>query len=81
MKYLVEELHADVNTKNDKGYTPLHGAALIGRDDVIMYLIEKGADIKARATQISGSAMAAAKQRKRRKVKATPWPIWRTARR
>ena len=55
VKYLVEELKADVNTKNDKGYTPLHGAALIGRDDVIMYLMEKGADIKARATQISGS--------------------------
>jgi uncharacterized protein len=26
VKYLVEELKADVNTKNDKGYTPLHGA-------------------------------------------------------
>jgi ankyrin repeat protein len=55
VKFLVEELKADPNTKTDKGYTPLHGAALIGRDDVIMYLLDKGADIKARATQISGA--------------------------
>jgi ankyrin repeat protein len=55
IKFLVEELHADVNGKDDKNYTALHGAALIGRDDVLTYLVGKGGDIKARANQISGS--------------------------
>ena len=55
VRFLVEQLHADVNSKDDKGYTSLHGAALIGRDDVIDYLVSKGANIKARATQISGA--------------------------
>jgi ankyrin repeat protein len=55
VRFLVEELGANVNSKDDKGYTPLHGAALIGRDDVITYLVAKGADISARANQISGS--------------------------
>jgi len=54
VKYLVEDLGLDVNAKDDKGYTPLHGAALIGLNDVIEYLTSKGADIAARATQISG---------------------------
>jgi uncharacterized protein len=55
IKYLVEELHADVNAKDDKSYSALHGAALIGRDDVLTYLVSQGGDIKARASQISGS--------------------------
>jgi len=55
IKYLVEDLRLDVNAKDDKGYTPLHGAALIGRDDIIEYLISKGADISARADSISGN--------------------------
>ncbi len=55
IQFLVEELKTDVNAKDDKGYTALHGAALIGRDDAINYLVGKGADITARATQISGS--------------------------
>jgi len=55
IKFLVEEMKANVNAKDDRGYTALHGAALIGRNDVIEYLVQKGGDIKARATQISGS--------------------------
>jgi ankyrin repeat protein len=55
VKYLVEVLHADVNSKDDKGYTALHGAALIGQNEVMLYLLDRGADIHARATQISGS--------------------------
>jgi len=54
VKFIVEELHADVNAPDDKGYTALHGAALIGRDDIILYLVDKGADITRRADTISG---------------------------
>ncbi len=48
--YLVDELHADVNAKNDKGYTALHGAAYVGDNALVQYLISKGADPKARAS-------------------------------
>jgi len=54
VKYLVDGLGFDVNAKDDKGYTPLHGAALIGTDEVVDYLVAKGADITVRAKQISG---------------------------
>ena len=55
-KYLVNELGADVNGKDDKGYTVLHAAAFVGHNDVILYLVSKGADVKARASQISNGA-------------------------
>jgi ankyrin repeat protein len=47
--YLVEELRADVNAKDDLHYTTLHGAAYVGDNDVIVYLVSKGADMTARA--------------------------------
>jgi uncharacterized protein len=46
VKYCVE-LGADVNHADDRGYTPLHGAAYTGNDEMIMYLINHGADVKA----------------------------------
>jgi len=52
VKYLVDELHADVKWKDDKGFTPLHGAAVVGENDIIMYLVRKGADPKARANML-----------------------------
>ena len=55
VKFLVEKLGADVNHKDKTGFTPLHGAALIGDHDIIHYLVEKGADVTARANTISGS--------------------------
>ena len=55
VKFLVEELGADVNHKDKTGHTPLHGAALIGNHDIIRYLVDKGADVTARANTISGS--------------------------
>src|SRR5215471_5740976 len=55
VKFLVEQMGINVNAADDKGYTPLHGAALIGANDVIQYLVDKGGDITARADQISGS--------------------------
>ena len=47
MKYLVEELHADVNMRDNDGYTPLHHAAARGDNEMILYLVSKGADVKA----------------------------------
>ncbi len=47
VKYLVEELGADVNARDYNGYTPLHHAASRGDNEMIMYLISKGADVKA----------------------------------
>jgi len=47
VKYLIEELHADVNARDFNGYTPLHHAAARGDNELILYLMSKGADIKA----------------------------------
>ena len=47
MRYLVEVLHADVNARDAKGYTPLHNAAARGDNAMILYLVSKGADVKA----------------------------------
>ena len=47
MKYLVEVLHADVNQRDLNGYTPLHHAAARGDNEMIKYLVSKGADPKA----------------------------------
>ena len=47
MKYLVEELHADVNQRDLNGYTPLHHAAARGDNEMILYLVAHGADVKA----------------------------------
>lgn len=47
VKYLVEELGADVNARDNDGYTPLHHAAARGDNDMIMYLVSKGADVSA----------------------------------
>jgi len=58
VKFLVNEVGADVNAKDDKGYTVLHGAAFIGSNDIILYLVQKGANAKARANQISSGQSA-----------------------
>jgi uncharacterized protein len=47
VKYLVEELGFDVNTPDYKGYTPLHNAAFRGDNEMIEYLVSKGADVMA----------------------------------
>ncbi|MCY4647264.1 MAG: ankyrin repeat domain-containing protein [Gammaproteobacteria bacterium] len=47
VRYLVEELGADVNARDLDARTPLHNAASRGDNEVIMYLIERGADVHA----------------------------------
>ena len=47
VKYLVEELGADVNARDLDARTPLHNAASRGDNEVIRYLIERGADVHA----------------------------------
>jgi len=56
IRYLVDEVGADVNARDDKGYSVLHGAAFIGQNDIILFLIAHGADVTTRANQISGGA-------------------------
>jgi ankyrin repeat protein len=46
VKYLVEELHADVNAVDDDGNTAVHHAASRGDNEMILYLVSKGADVK-----------------------------------
>lgn len=47
VKYLVEEMGADVNGRDSDGYTPMHHAAARGDNEMILYLVSKGADPKA----------------------------------
>ena len=46
IKYLVEEMGADVNATDHEGNTPAHLCASRGDNDCLNYLISKGADIK-----------------------------------
>ena len=46
VKYLVEDLHADVNARDADGNTALHHAAARGDNEMIEYLVSKGADVK-----------------------------------
>ncbi len=43
----VMQLGADVNAADSRGYTPLHAAAYIGNNELINYLVDHGADVKA----------------------------------
>ena len=47
VKYLIEELGADVNLLDSWLYTPLHYAASRGDNEMIEYLMSQGADINA----------------------------------
>ncbi|HEV2445115.1 MAG TPA: ankyrin repeat domain-containing protein, partial [Candidatus Sulfopaludibacter sp.] len=48
VKYCVE-LGDDVNAADNRGYTALHGAAYLGNNDMVNYLMSKGANIKAKS--------------------------------
>lgn len=45
VRYLVEELGADVNARDHNGYTAVHHAAARGDNELILYLVEQGADV------------------------------------
>jgi uncharacterized protein len=47
VRYLVEDMHADVNASDHEGNTALHHAAARGDVEMIEYLVSKGADVKA----------------------------------
>ncbi len=45
MRYLVDELGADVNARDHEGFSPLHNAAARGDNEMVRYLVERGADV------------------------------------
>jgi ankyrin repeat protein len=47
VKFLVEELGADVNARDVNGYNAVHHAAARGDDELIEYLVSNGADVMA----------------------------------
>ncbi len=47
VKYLIEELGVDVNAVDHEGNTALHHAAARGDNEMIKYLVSKGANVKA----------------------------------
>jgi ankyrin repeat protein len=47
VRFLVEELGADVNARDLNGYTPLHHAASRGDNELIRYLVDQGAAVTA----------------------------------
>jgi ankyrin repeat protein len=46
-KYFLEELGVDVNMRDADGFTALHHAAARGDNEMILYLVSKGADVMA----------------------------------
>jgi ankyrin repeat protein len=50
-RYLAEEIGLDVNVANSAGYTALMGAAWRGDNELVTYLVEKGARLDARNTR------------------------------
>ena len=47
VKYLVDELKVDVNVRDHDGYNAVHNAAARGDNEMIEYLVSKGADVMA----------------------------------
>jgi hypothetical protein len=47
IRYLVAELGVDINARDLNGYNAVHHAAARGDNELILYLVEKGADVTA----------------------------------
>lgn len=47
MKYLVEDLGVDVNARDHDGYNAVHHSAARGDNELVAYLVERGADVLA----------------------------------
>lgn len=45
VKFLVEEVGMDVDLRDHNGYTAMHHAAARGDNELILYLVEQGADV------------------------------------
>ena len=45
--HFLAELGADVNAVDARGYTALHGAAALGNDEMVEFLVARGADVAA----------------------------------
>jgi hypothetical protein len=43
------ELGDDVKAADSRGYTALHGAAYLGDNEIVKYLVSKGADVRAKS--------------------------------
>ena len=70
VRFLVEECGADVNARDANGYTPLHHAASRGDNELILYLVEHGANVK--ATSRKGQTTADMAQRPHRALASVP---------
>ena len=46
VKFLIEEVGVDVNAEDEDGNTAVHNAASRGDNEMIQYLVSKGADVK-----------------------------------
>lgn len=46
IKFLVEEIGVDINEQNDSGEAAIHRCCFRKRDDILEYLILKGADME-----------------------------------
>ena len=47
VRFLVEECGADVNVRDANAYTPLHHAAARGDRELVLYLVDRGAEVTA----------------------------------
>jgi ankyrin repeat protein len=70
LRYLVEELDADVNQRDQNGHTPLHNAASRGDNEAIQYLLDRGADVMA----VSRSGQTTADMANGPAQRLTPFP-------
>lgn len=70
VRYLVEELGADVDARDYEGYTAVHHAATRGDNDLIRYLVSQGADV----TLISRSGQTTADMANGPQQRVQPYP-------